>query len=78
MWGQKEKEGGSPFSGITSKWRCLLNVNIQKSNIITQADAALVLADRFSSNAAAEDTDVQFRVWAMKSAVKDVPLYVQV
>jgi hypothetical protein len=33
---------------------------------------------RFSSNAAAEDTDVQFRVWAIKSAVKRVPLYVQV
>ncbi|WIA12208.1 hypothetical protein OEZ85_012277 [Tetradesmus obliquus] len=39
---------------------------------------AIVLADRFSSNAAAEDTDVQFRVWAIKSAVKRVPLYVQV
>lgn len=33
---------------------------------------------RFSSNAAAEDTDVQFRVWAIKSAVKRMPLYVQV
>jgi hypothetical protein len=39
---------------------------------------AIVLADRFSSNAAAEDTDVQFSVWAIKSAVKRVPLYVQV
>ncbi|KAF8071241.1 Kcnt2 [Scenedesmus sp. PABB004] len=39
---------------------------------------AMVLADRFSSNAAAEDTDVQFRVWAIKAAVKRVPLYVQV
>jgi hypothetical protein len=37
-----------------------------------------VLADRFSSNAQAEDTDVQFRVWAMKSVAKHVPLYVQV
>lgn len=33
---------------------------------------------RFSTNASAEDTDVQFRVWAIKSAVKRVPLYVQV
>lgn len=33
---------------------------------------------RFSSNATAEDTDVQFRVWAIKSAVKRLPLYVQV
>jgi hypothetical protein len=38
----------------------------------------MVLADRFSSNATAEDTDVQFRVWAIKSAVKRLPLYVQV
>lgn len=43
-----------------------------------QAEACLVLADRFSSNAAAEDTDVQFKVWAMKSVTKAVPLYVQV
>lgn len=33
---------------------------------------------RFTSNAVAEDLDVQFRVWAIKSAVKRVPLYVQV
>jgi hypothetical protein len=38
----------------------------------------MVLADRFSSDAEAEDTDVQFRVWAMKSVTKKVPLYVQV
>jgi hypothetical protein len=37
-----------------------------------------VLLHRFSSNATAEDTDVQFRVWAIKSAVKRLPLYVQV
>ncbi len=42
------------------------------------AAAALVLADRFTSNAAQEDTDVQFRVWALKSYTKKVPLYVQV
>ncbi|KIZ04242.1 Potassium channel subfamily T member 2, partial [Monoraphidium neglectum] len=42
------------------------------------AEAAMVLADRFSSDAEAEDTDVQFRVWAMKSVTKKVPLYVQV
>eukprot|EP00879_Flechtneria_rotunda_P024898 GHRR01026423.1.p1 GENE.GHRR01026423.1~~GHRR01026423.1.p1 ORF type:complete len:328 (+),score=79.79 GHRR01026423.1:96-1079(+) len=45
---------------------------------LARSVGAMVLADRFSSNAAAEDTDVQFRVWAIKSAVKRVPLYVQV
>lgn len=45
---------------------------------LPEAAAALVLADRFSSNAGAEDTDVQFRVWAIKSCTKKVPLYVQV
>lgn len=39
---------------------------------------AVCVCGRFSSNATAEDTDVQFRVWAIKSAVKRLPLYVQV
>jgi hypothetical protein len=42
------------------------------------ATAALVLADRFTPDAQAEDTDVLFRVWALKSYTNRLPLYVQV
>jgi hypothetical protein len=43
-----------------------------------QACAALVLADRFTPDSAAEDTDVLFRVWALKSYTNTLPLFVQV
>ncbi|EFJ43388.1 hypothetical protein VOLCADRAFT_106827 [Volvox carteri f. nagariensis] len=42
------------------------------------AAAVLVLGDRFAHDAAAEDLDVLFRVWAIKSYTKCVPLTVQV
>jgi hypothetical protein len=42
------------------------------------AAAALVLADRFTPDSASEDTDVLFRVWALKSYTNTLPLYVQV
>ena len=44
----------------------------------SEAQAVMVLADRFSGATAQEDLDVQFRVWALKSYTKSVPLYVQV
>ncbi|GIM15032.1 hypothetical protein Vretimale_17907, partial [Volvox reticuliferus] len=42
------------------------------------AAAVLVLGDRFVNDAEAEDLDVLFRVWAIKSYTKCVPLTVQV
>lgn len=42
------------------------------------ASAILVMANRFSSDVDTEDLDVLFRVWAIKSFTKCVPLTVQV
>lgn len=43
-----------------------------------RAAAIMVMGDRFTHDAAAEDLDVLFRVWAIKSYTKCVPLTVQV
>lgn len=43
-----------------------------------QAEGVAILADRFTQDPAQEDVDVQFRVWAIKSYTKKVPLFVQV
>lgn len=42
------------------------------------ASAILVMANRFSPDVDTEDLDVLFRVWAIKSFTKCVPLTVQV
>lgn len=43
-----------------------------------EAQAMLVLANRFNPDVDTEDTDVLFRVWAIKAYTKCVPLTVQV
>ena len=45
---------------------------------MTPVAPAAGVVHRFCGDVSAEDTDVQFRVWAIKSAAKRVPLYVQV
>lgn len=57
---------------------CLKATSLMIMDLCLYAVVCLCLLCRFSSNAAVEDTDVQFRVWAIKSAVKRLPLCVQV
>lgn len=45
---------------------------------LEHAAACMVLGDRFTEDADAEDLDVLFRVWAIKAYTKQVPLAVQV
>eukprot|EP00955_Chlamydomonas_euryale_P010305 110717-Chlamydomonas_euryale.AAC.1 len=63
---------------LSFKEGSVLSPSDLKDSRAAKASAALIMANRFNSDVDTEDTDVLFRVWAMKAYTKCVPLTVQV